>query len=388
MVVSAPCELDTTSGTTRTIGASPTNSSASKSGMNPDNFTTLYSIDPLSDPRWEQFLARHPSSSVFHSPGWLQALRRTYGYEPIVFTTSAPGQALKNGIAFCRIQSWLTGHRLVSLPFCDHCEPLLDTQGDLSVILSLLQRESSNGHWKYIEIRPLSSEGLIEPVPGPLGKSKEYILHRLDLRPEPQELIKNFHMSCVRRQIKKAEKEGLTYEAGHSETLLVKFYQLLLLTRRRHQIPPQPLAWFRNLIDCLDDKVSIRVASWNGRPIASILTLSYKDTVVYKYGCSDENFNHLAGTTFLFWRTIQDGKRLGALKFDLGRSDPDNAGLIAFKDHWGAAQSRLLYFRFPAPWPLPPEESGWMQRVTKRVFGRLPDSLLTKAGEVLYRHIG
>jgi hypothetical protein len=348
---------------------------------------SLYPIDPLSDPRWEEFLARHPSGSVFHCPGWLQALRRTYGYEPIVFTTAAPGQALKNGIVFCRIQSWLTGHRLVSLPFSDHCEPLLDTQVDLSTILWLLETESRCSHWKYFEIRPLPLKESIECIPGPLGKSKEFILHRLDLRPAPEDLFKNFHKSCVQRKIKKAEKEGLTYEAGHSEALLRKFYQLHLLTRRRHQLPPQPLAWFRNLIDCLGDKLSIRVASRNGRPIASILTLSYKDTVVYKYGCSDEDFNHLGGTIFLFWRTIQDGKRLGAREFDMGRSEPDNAGLIAFKDHWGAARSRLVYFRFPAPWPSAAREGAWMQ-LAKHVLGRMPDSLLTKAGEVLYRHIG
>jgi hypothetical protein len=29
--------------------------------------------------RWEEFLERHPQTSVFYTPGWLEALRRTYG---------------------------------------------------------------------------------------------------------------------------------------------------------------------------------------------------------------------------------------------------------------------------------------------------------------------
>ena len=70
---------------------------------------------------------RHPKASVFHTPAWLQALRWTYGDEPVVFTTSPPTAELTNGVVFCRVKSWLTGRRLISLPFSDHCEPLCDS---------------------------------------------------------------------------------------------------------------------------------------------------------------------------------------------------------------------------------------------------------------------
>jgi hypothetical protein len=55
---------------------------------------SVYEIDPLQDPPWEQFLARHPSASVFHTPAWLRALRLTYGYQPFVLTTCPPGHEL------------------------------------------------------------------------------------------------------------------------------------------------------------------------------------------------------------------------------------------------------------------------------------------------------
>jgi hypothetical protein len=38
---------------------------------------TFQSIDPLTDARWEVFLQRHPRASIFHTPRWLEALRRT-----------------------------------------------------------------------------------------------------------------------------------------------------------------------------------------------------------------------------------------------------------------------------------------------------------------------
>src|SRR5437870_3635150 len=106
---------------------------------------TTYRIDPLCDSRWATFIHRHPAASVFHTPGWLEALRRTYGYQPVVFSTSAPDQELRNGILFCEIHSFLTGRRLVSLPFADHCQPLVDDPEDLIAILTSLQQSPGKG---------------------------------------------------------------------------------------------------------------------------------------------------------------------------------------------------------------------------------------------------
>jgi hypothetical protein len=37
-----------------------------------------YKNDPLQDPRWAELVGRHPHASVFHTTGWLEALRRSY----------------------------------------------------------------------------------------------------------------------------------------------------------------------------------------------------------------------------------------------------------------------------------------------------------------------
>src|SRR5216684_7067811 len=94
----------------------------------------IYQIDPTKDKRWSDLVERHPKASVFHAVGWLEALRNTYGYDPVAFTTSSPSGELNNGFVFCRVNSWLTGRRLVSLPFSDHCEPLVDTDDELKFL--------------------------------------------------------------------------------------------------------------------------------------------------------------------------------------------------------------------------------------------------------------
>lgn len=381
----------------------------------------VFHFDPIQDPRWKEFLDRHPQASVFHTPGWLEALRRTYGYAPFVVTTAAPGEELRNGIVFCRVKSWLTGNRVVSLPFADHCQPLVERSESLQMLLDALKEEQGRMKWKYAELRPAhhpfvpSSDeegsfdrgGVETSHPAAFGdhslvalrtgsppleragfsQSAEFYFHALDLRPEPETLFRNFHKSCVQRKIQRAEREHLAYEQGGSEALLEKFYHLLLLTRRRHQLPPQPLAWFRNLLECMGDQGRIHIVSKDGQPVASIFTLFFKKTLVYKYGCSDGRFHKLGGMPLLFWKVVQEGKQRGAQEFDLGRSDTDNPGLVEFKGHLGADASMLRYYCCP-PRPSSNSASGWKMRVARSAFGWLPDSLLTTAGKLLYRHVG
>lgn len=344
--------------------------------------------DPTADPQWMTLLDRHPAASVFHSPGWLRALRQTYGYEPFVVTTST-GSKLENGIVVCRVNG-LTSRRLVSLPFSDHCAPLVDRSDDLSEMLSHLAGEVQTAGWGSVELRPAAAAGQsFESAAraGGLQPGAQYCFHRLDLRTEIAEIFHRLHPSSTKRAIRRAEREGLTYEVGTSDRLLAGFYQLLRSTRRRHGLPPPPLTWFRNVVACLGDRVAIHVASKDGQPIASLLTLSFKETMVYKYGCSDAAHHSLGGMPFLFWRLIQDARARGFAELDLGRSDVDQSGLIAFKDHLGAVRSALTYYTYPKG-QRDFVRSGWMFRMAKRVFARMPDAALDLAGKSIYKHLG
>jgi len=347
---------------------------------------TVYPLDPLTDARWPRLLSEHPDASVFHTREWLEAIRRTYGYEPVAFTTSAGGE-LSNALVFCRISSWLTGRRLVSLPFSDHCQPLA-AGADLQQILKYLNEQRAE-HLKYIEIRPVEECGLGE-ADTEFVKSSTTSFQRIDLRPELKALYSGLHESCIRRKIKKAEKEKLVYESGRSAELLQKFRHLLFLTRRRHKLPPQPAAWFQNIAECLGDMATIHMVSKDGQPAASIVTLMYKKTLVYKYGCSDGQFNNAGGTPFLFWQAIQQAKAAGIEQFDLGRSDFEDEGLITFKQHLGAVSSELAYYRNPGV----EGRKGSSKPVqlarswAREALVRLPDSVLGGVGQVLYRHVG
>ena len=339
----------------------------------------LYEIDPLQDQRWMVLVQRHPNATVFHTRPWLEALRRSYKYEPVVFTHAAPGEPLVNGVLFCRVKSWITGRRLVSLPFSDHCEPLMESPSSLSAIMeSLKERVRDEG--RYIELRPV---GGLPHVTG-YAPVTEFTNHSIDLRPSLDQIFAAFHKSHTQRAIRRAERLGVTCESGRSDDLLRLFYQLHTRTRRRHGMPVQPLCWFRNLLECFGESLTIYLARHEERPIAAILVVDHKSARVYKYGCSDSTYNRYAGTLVVMWSAIRDAKLGGRTEFDLGRSDTDDEGLIAFKDHLGATRSTLTYYRCTG--------SSLDLRRTPAVDGTIaslvPRTLKARLGGSLYRHFG
>jgi lipid II:glycine glycyltransferase (peptidoglycan interpeptide bridge formation enzyme) len=277
----------------------------------------------------------------------------------------------------------------VSLPFSDHCDLLIDTSASVPALLSALVQECEQQKQAYIEIRPLCPPDGIQPLFNP---TVTYCFHALNLDPTLETLFNDFHKDSTQRKIRRAEREGLREQVGRSESLLRQFYGLQQLTRRRHGVPPQPRSWFRNMIDCFGEALQIRLAFRGDQPIAGILTLRHKNSLVYKYGCSDAEFNNLGGTHLLFWRAIQDAKRLGLHQFDLGRSEVNNDGLITFKDRWGATRSTLNYLRHAGTGQLlhVPKQTGtdWKSRLAKQVFAHAPNGVLSLAANLLYKHVG
>ena len=340
-------------------------------------------VKPLEDPRWSVFAASHPKASVFHSAEWLSALQNTYGYRPLAYTNTPPDVPLDNAVVFCRVSSWLTGQRLVSLPFSDHCEPLVDGVDELNELLIPASQELQDGKIKYIDIRPLSlvfSDGT--------EGAESYFLHLLDLRPTLDELYKKLHGDSIRRKIQRAEREKLTLEVGSSEEILAEFYKLHVITRQRQQLPPHPLKWFRNVLTCLGSGAQIRIARKDGSAIASIFMLAHKHKMVYKYGCSDAHAHNLGGMQFLFWHLIRHSKEHGFVEVDFGRSECANTGLVTFKDRWGTKRQLITYLRYPPRPLIAKQDPSMVMKLGKKVFSHCPQGVLRLAGNLLYPHVG
>ena len=257
------------------------------------------------------------------------------------------------------------------------------------MIGNALESSITREGWRYIEVRPQLPVG----ISGELHQSRvRFAFHELDLRPSLEDIFSGFHKSSTQRKISRARREGLAYCEGSSDELLNHFYRLLQMTRGRHGLPAQPRKWFANLIQCCGDGVKIRVAFKDARPVAAMITARYKDTMVYKYGCSDTRFNRFGGMHLLFWNSIQEAKQAGLRRFDFGRTDADQKGLITFKGRWGAVESDLYYSRYSASasstHAFDLRAGQWKIKAAKFVVSHLPSSVVSGIGRVIYGHAG
>jgi hypothetical protein len=343
----------------------------------------VYEIDPTNDERWEPFLEGHSQASIFHTRGWVEALRGTYGYTTTAFTTCPPEAPLTNAIPFCKVPGFFGKRRAVSLPFSDHCVPLVEGQKQLEAQLLYLRNRVDSGQWSSFQIKTIEEVSNCSSE----QSSDALTLHNLDLRPSLDELFAAFHPSCVQRKIKRAERESLRQQEGRSEDLVNAFYGLLLHTRRRLGVPPQPYQWFRNLVLYLGDKLKVRIIYKDELPVAGIVTLHYKQTTMYKYGASDHRYSALGGMQSLFWAAIKDAKENGDQVLDMGRTELTNTGLTAFKDRLGAARTAIHYYQYP-----PRSTKHGMQasksRILKTFCSHAPMGLLAATGRVLYKYAG
>jgi predicted N-acyltransferase len=266
---------------------------------------------------------------------------------------------------------------------------LIGQQDDLQVLITSLEEEMRREKWRYVELRPLTA---IDAITSLHSATIYYNFFEIDLEPDLKTIFGRLHKDSIQRKIRRAETEKLCYEEGTSDALLTDFYRLLTQTRRRHRLPPQPKEWFHNLRSCFGKALKIRIARKGGRALAGMLTLSNKDTLVYKYGASDPLYNNLGGMHLLYWRSIEEAKASGLRRFDLGRTDAGQTGLITFKKRWGAKESLLTYTRYA----LSENVTHWFDlstskrkpSVARELLAYLPDGLLSLLGETLYKHVG
>jgi CelD/BcsL family acetyltransferase involved in cellulose biosynthesis len=338
-------------------------------------------LDPLRDRRWRDLVQRDPRASAFHTPEWLEALRRTYGFAPIVYAAEPAHGELRSAIAFCGVASWLTGRRLVSLPFSDHCEPLVDGPDRLRELLGNIAAEARRDGWRYVQLRPRTAAVIGDGF----ERDEANYLYTIDLGRDVDAIFAAIKKNN-RYDIRRAERGGLRSVVGNDRSFVRAYFRLHAMTRSTQGVPPQPYAWFENLAGCLGDMLEIHLLLDADTPIAGLVTIRFRDQLMLKYSASDPVRDRLGMGKSLVWQSILRAKARGATTLDWGRCEPQHTGLAEFKERFGAMRSDLVYLRSPG---VPPKRrrSSWVSAAARSLVPRLPVRVLTAAGRVAYRHV-
>ena len=295
-------------------------------------------IDPSSDPQWQTLLG-HTNSSVFHSQRWLQVLAETYDLDPraLVLVDNC-GQA-HAGIPFCHVED-IRGKRIVSLPFSDYCDPLVENPDQWRLLAENLMEAGD-----LLTLRCLHN-----PVPlvdEDFKVVKKAKWHGLDLHDSLETLWENLS-SSARRAIRKAERQQVVVRRATAKTDLRLFYDMHLTIRKnKYRLLAQPYQFFENIWRhfCEDGAGTLMVACHDDSVIAATLFLEWEGTLYYKFNASSQSAITMRSNDLMIWEAIKFAQAKHCTYLDFGLSDWDQEGLIRFKRKYATEEKTISYLQ-------------------------------------------
>jgi vancomycin resistance protein VanK len=170
-----------------------------------------------------------------------------------------------------------------------------------------------------------------------------------------------------RRNIKKADKQGVEVTSSGGVEDLKAFHDLYVHTAERDHFTPRPLGYFTTMIEALGGERPDRIRLWfarhEGDLVAATIAIRVGAHAWYSYGASSTEKRDVRGSNAIQWAMIRDAIEAGADVYDLrgitDTLDPEDShvGLIQFKvgtggeaveyaGEWDLPINRLLYKAF------------------------------------------
>ncbi len=336
-------------------------------------------VDPCTSEEWREFVHEHPDAGVFHHPAWLQMLRDVYGYR-IFAACIKDGRRIRAGMPFADVRSLLTGKRWISVPFSDHCRPLLSDEDPASMdaLISFL-KQSLSSETPRIEIR-----WRIAPSPNVFSECN-FVNHVLHLGKDPETLFRSFDKH-TQRAIKIPQKGGIVVRTCKSYEEYEEYFRLQVMTRKRLGVPAQPKDFFKGVWKyILNPGMGFVLMAYKGStPLAGGVFFTFNKTITYKYSASDRDYQALRPNHAFILHAIQRANAEGYARIDFGRSEIKNEGLKRFKRGWGATEEDLPYTIIAKEQPK--RGSSRLDSLVGVVIRGSPEFVCTLSGKLLYRH--
>jgi serine/alanine adding enzyme len=327
---------------------------------------------------WTAFVNRHHEASGYHDWKWRDIFSRALGHECIYLAARSHGQ-ITGVLPLVLLDSWIFGRSLISLPFVNYGGIVAS---DPEVARALLDRAAgiaAERNCRHVELR--HSARRFEDLPCKRHK----VCMLLDLRPGPA--LWDGLDRKVRNQIRKAQKSGLTSQAGGLE-LLDQFYAVFARNMRDLGTPVYGRELFEQVLRVFPARAAVHIVRLGTKPVAAGLTFRTGDRTEIPWASSVRDFNALCPNHLLYWAIIEEAAASGVRVFDFGRSTPDE-GTYRFKEQWGAKPLPLCWEYQMRPGQALPDTSPANPkfRLAVSLWKKLPLGVATRLGPSIVRGI-
>jgi CelD/BcsL family acetyltransferase involved in cellulose biosynthesis len=331
-------------------------------------------------------LADMPGYSVFHTPRWVQVVSDTYGYATRCETLTDRAGATRAGLIVAEIDDVL-GRRLASFPFSDFFDPLVDNEADWRALIDPLLARGLPMSMRVLHNRiPLSDTRFV--------RTKRARWHRIDVSTGP-DVIWNRLDESARRAIRKARKSDVSIVYRTDRESVRAYFGLHLGVRKyKYRLLAQPWLFFENIwshwIAHGNGGVFLALDA-QGLPVAGTLTLRWGDTLYYKFNASSANALQIRPNDLILWSIINEAHEQGCRFVDLGLSDWDQEGLIAYKRKYATEEGEISFLQHTPPGYAPPRGAQQLKthlgELTRLMTEpSVPDAITERAGDTWYRY--
>ena len=338
----------------------------------------LIQINPLVSPQWDKAVLNSPSPQFFHLSCWTKTLIDTYNFKPLCFMLQTDKEECT--IPMVIVRSLKGKKKGIALPFSDgcdiHCEGI--PHSELAKRLLGVAREQ--------KLHRLEFRGTVRFRPSE-EPSHSYFGHHLQLTIGEKLLWKNLS-SSKKRNIKKSQSQNTTVAFHNGHSAVREFYRLHCITRKRHGLPPQPVSFFDNIYRNIIQKNTGEVAlAYSGNTIvAGAVYLFSKSEVLYKFGASNKDLQHMRANDLLMWEAINRYAQKGFKTLSFGKTEKFHEGLWRFKEGFGASRVIMNDYCYDVKSGKKVKDSPSVHGIHNAVFRRMPIGLLRLSGEILYKY--
>jgi FemAB-related protein (PEP-CTERM system-associated) len=336
---------------------------------------------------WDDFVESHPDSNPYQRFAWGQAVAKAYGHSTRYFIAER-GSIVTGILPTILFRRPLGKSKLISLPFCDIGGLLAkDFESESLLISYASQFTETNGHGE-MEIR---QGGEAIDTTEQLSTQKVRMLMPM---PDSAETLLASFKSKLRSQIKKAEKNGLSFKLSSApeQTMIDDFYKVFSLNMRSLGSPVHSKEWFQAIIKYYQPNLAMVCVYFESKPIGGGIVIKNGAKASIPWASTDAEYNRLAPNMLLYWQLLAHCSENNIKEFDFGRSTMGE-GTYKFKSQWGARPFALKWEQYSDETQkievLQSEigSTNKIRSIVEKYWAFLPLSFTTSLGPIVRKYI-
>lgn len=286
---------------------------------------------------WDCAVDQYSNSEVYHLFDWAEIIQETYKVKTFRLVVKENENILA-ALPIIFFNSPLFGKKLVSLPFCDY-GGFFGNMENKEIIMLLLKEIARLAHSleaNFVELRMLSrkDESLTRMR---FVRGITALTYRLKADRSYSEILSNVYSAKVRKDLRRAEREGLEVKEASKRNDLEIFYGIYLRRMIELGTPPAPKMFWTKLWDHFHpQRLKLIFTMKEDNPIAAFIALIHKRRLYLLLNVSDSRQWGLRGLNdVLYDWYIRFACENGLQDVDFGRTR-HGTGVMEFKEKgWG-----------------------------------------------------